>query len=94
MSATSNAIAAHKASAEFQDGLWAKWPTPAQWPGTLDLYEAAAYVRVSPATLRRACRPDRGGRASLAHQRFGTAYRLRKASLDAFGAVKERGIAA
>jgi hypothetical protein len=79
-----------KKSAEYAEALWAKWPTPAQWPGSLDLYEAAAYRRISYGTIWRACQIDRAGKAALAHQRFGTVYRISRAALDAFGVVGER----
>lgn len=77
-------------SREFQESLWRKWPTPADWPGVLDLYEAAAYRRVGYGTIWRACQCDRAGRASLAHQRLGDVYRVTRTALDAFGAVKTR----
>lgn len=80
-------------SREFQDALWAKWPTRAHWPASLDLYEAAAYKRVAYLTLWRACQMGKDLRARLKHQRFGTAYRVDKADLDAFGLVKERSAA-
>lgn len=80
-------------SAEYQDSLWAKWPLPEQWPMRLDLYEAAAYLRADYLTLWRACQCGSDGRARLAHQRVGNAYRVDRRSLDAFGAVKQRGAA-
>jgi hypothetical protein len=82
-----------RTSRAFQDSLWAKWPTPAQWPGSLDLYEAAAYKRVAYLTLWRACQKGRDGMARLEHQRLGSIYRVDKAKLDAFGRVKERSAA-
>lgn len=77
-------------SAEHQDSLWRKWPQPADWPGTLDLYEAAAYCRVAYLTIWRACQTGRDGKARLAHRRFGTVYRVNKSALDRFGMVAER----
>jgi excisionase family DNA binding protein len=56
----------------------------------MDVYEAAAYLRVSPDTIRRAVVVARDGRARLAHQRLRSVYRFRKADLDAFGAVPGR----
>ena len=80
-------------SREYQDSLWAKWPTPADWPGSLNIYEAAAYKRISYDTVWTACQCGSDGKSRLAHQRFGNTYRLAKAALDAFGAVKERSAA-
>lgn len=79
-----------RTSRVFQDTLWAKWPAPANWPGSLDLYEAAAYKRVAYLTLWRACQTGRDGRARLKHQRFGSVYRVDRAALDAFGVVQQR----
>ena len=86
----SEVVIINKKSEAFSDALWAKWPTPAQWPGSLDLYEAAAYRRISYGTIWRACQIDRSGKAALSHQRFGTVYRISRAALDAFGVVAER----
>lgn len=79
-----------KASAAWQDALWRRWPREDCWPVKMDVYEAAAYLRVSPDTIRRAVVIARDGRARLAHQRLGSVYRFRKADLDAFGAVPGR----
>lgn len=79
-----------KASAAWQDALWRRWPREDCWPAKMDVYEAAAYLRVSPDTIRRAVVIARDGRAKLAHQRLGSVYRFRKADLDAFGAVPGR----
>jgi hypothetical protein len=79
-----------KCSAAWQLEQWARWPLEEQWPGVLDLYEAAAYRRIHPDTVARACRPDRAGKAALAHQRVGSKYRITRRSLDAWGAVKAR----
>jgi excisionase family DNA binding protein len=79
-----------KASAVWQDALWRRWPREDVWPAKMDVYEAAAYLRVSPDTIRRAVIVARDGKAKLAHQRLGSVYRLRKADLDAFGSVPGR----
>ncbi len=79
-----------KRSADYAEKLWQKWPLPENWPGVLDLYEAAAYRRVHYKTIRKACTPDRRHRAALRHQRFGVAYRIARADLDRFGLVKNR----
>lgn len=84
------AAARYKRSAEYAEALWKKWPTAREWPGVLDLYEAAAYLRVCYNTVRRACLPDRKGRAALRHQRLGAAYRITREALDRFGVVEER----
>lgn len=81
---------AMKCGREWQDLQWAKWPTPAHWPGVLDLYEAAAYRRVHPDTIRRATVPGRDHKAKLRHQRFGSGLRFSKGDLDRFGVVEER----
>lgn len=82
-----------KRTAEFAEQLWAKWPREADWPGVLDLYEAAAFCRVSYNTILRACQPGRDHKARLAHQRFGSIYRIKKAALERFGLVEERAVA-
>lgn len=76
------------ATREWQDDLWRRWPTPAEWPGWLTVYEAAAYVRVHHHTIREALEPDRSGRASLAHKKIGGTYRIRKSVLDAWNDVE------
>lgn len=83
-------VHALKCSPAWQLAQWAKWPDEAMWPGVMDLYLAAAFCGVCPATIRRACIPGRDGRALLAHQRFGAKYIIRKASLLAFGKVQAR----
>lgn len=91
MAATRNQVTPLKSSREWQDEQWRKWPSEADWPGSLDLYEAAAFRRVSPATIRRAIVKDRAGCASLRHQRLGrTGLRFAKADLQAFGLVPDR----
>jgi hypothetical protein len=82
-----------KSSRAWQAQLWALWPTEAQWPGVLDIYEAAAFRRVHPDTIRRACTPDRNKQARLTHQRLGASYRIKKSALEAFGLVTERSAA-
>lgn len=81
----------YKRTAAYADDLWRKWPRTEDWPGSLNLYEAAAYKRVDYKTLWRACQTGRDGKARLAHQRFGTDYRISKAALDRFGLVEQRG---
>jgi hypothetical protein len=83
-----------KSSQVWQLEQWSRWPRERDWPGTLDLYEAAAFLRVSPRTLSDACKVARtDGKARLAHQRIGAAYRFTKTALQRFGAVEERGAA-
>lgn len=79
-----------KATAGWQESLWRRWPREECWPVKMDVYEAAAYLRVSPDTIRRAVIVSRDGKAKLGHQRLGSVYRLRKADLDAFGSVPGR----
>ena len=79
-----------KSSREFQDALWRKWPAESDWPGRLDVYEAAAYCRVSPDLIRDALTPGRDGRSKLAHKRIGVIFRIRKIDLDNFGQVLGR----
>lgn len=81
-----------KRSREWQEMLWKHWPTPADWPGSLDVYEAAAFKRISEDTIRAASRPGRDGRAKLRHQRFGAAYRYSKSDLDQYGRVEAREV--
>jgi hypothetical protein len=81
---------AFKSSRVWQDECWARWPTDAAWPQVLDMYEAAARLRVSPDSLRRATKTDRDGKARLAHQRIGSVYRFRSRDIDAFGQVHGR----
>lgn len=79
-----------KSSPEWQDELWRRWPREEDWPARLDVYEAAAYLRLSPDTIRRALVQARDGRAKLAHQRIGSIYRIRRVDLDTFGKVEAR----
>lgn len=58
----------------------------------MDIYEATAYLRISPDTIRRAVIVARDGKAGLAHQRLGSIYRIRKIDLDAFGVVPGRSV--
>ena len=89
--AAGNSTAAKiKASEAWQDRLWRTWPREECWPAKMDIYEAAAYLRVSPDTIRRAVIVGRDGKARLAHQRLGSIYRIRKIDLDVFGAVAGR----
>ncbi len=77
-------------SEEWQLECWRRWPSPANWPAILDIYEAAAFLRVSHWTLRRAAVTGRDGRAALSHQRIGSAIRFRRADLEKFGLVQDR----
>jgi hypothetical protein len=77
-----------KSTEEFQLSLWSRWQQHELWPGTLDLYEAAAYLRLSPSSIRRATQTDQHGRAALPHQRFRSLYRFRRDDLDRFGRVE------
>jgi excisionase family DNA binding protein len=79
-----------KASSAWQDRLWQNWPRDECWPAKMDVYEAAAYLRVSPDTIRRALVVARDGKARLAHQRLGSIYRIRKSDLDSFGVISGR----
>ena len=80
-----------KSSRAFQDLLWRKWPAETDWPGKLDVYEAAAYCRVSPDLIRDSLTLGRDGKARLPHNRLGGIYRIRKVDLDCFGQVLGRG---
>ena len=77
-------------SGEWQFECWRKWPKPENWPAILDVYEAAAFLRVSHWTLRRATVTGRDGRAKLSHQRIGSVIRFRRSDLEKFGLVKDR----
>lgn len=81
-----------KSTAEWQDSIWQRWPREECWPAKMDIYEAAAYLRISPDTIRRAVIVARDGKARLAHQRLGSIYRIRKIDLDAFGVVPGRSV--
>lgn len=69
---------------------WERWTTPDAWPHRINIVEAAAYLRVSTDTIRRALRTGRDGRARLAHQRLGLRIVLHRTDLDAFGRVAAR----
>lgn len=79
-----------KSTEAWQLACWVRWAKEEDWPGKLDLYEAAAYLRVSPASIRRATEVDRAGRAELPHQRIGAAYRFSRRDLDCHGRVEGR----
>jgi hypothetical protein len=81
---------AFKSSPDWQDSCWTRWPKEESWPGILDLYEAAARVRMSPDTIRRATATGRDGRAKLAHRRIGTSYRFWLRDIDNYGIVLGR----
>ena len=92
--AASSTAAKIKASSTWQDRLWQNWPREECWPAKMDIYEAAAYLRVSPDTIRRAVVVARDGKARLAHQRLGSIFRIRKIDLDTFGVVPARALRA
>jgi hypothetical protein len=79
-----------KSSRRFQEELWQRWPAEADWPGRLNVYEAAAYCRVSPDLIRDALTLGRDGKSRLPHCRIGGIYRIRKADLEVFGQVLGR----
>ncbi len=78
-------------SPEFAARCWQRWPQEADWPGVLDLYEAAAFLRVDYKSIWRACQPSRtDGLARLAHQRIGNTYRIHRTDLARLGRVEAR----
>jgi len=79
-----------KAESRWQSSQWKKWPDKKDWPGTLDVYESAAYLRVSPDLLRSRLRPGRDRKAELGHQRIGGVYRIDRSDLDNLGRVLGR----
>lgn len=81
-----------KISESWQLEQWKLRTCAKDWPDVLDLYESAAYLRVSYNTVRAACMKDRNGKAQLRHQRIGTSYRIRRMNLDALGAVPDRAM--
>jgi hypothetical protein len=81
---------AFKSSPDWQYGCWKRWPKEDSWPGVLDLYEAAARVRMSPDSLRRAAATGRDGRAKLAHRRIGISYRFSLREIDNYGLIHAR----
>lgn len=93
LTTTQAETAKFKRSRAYADKLWAQWPSREQWPGTLNLYESAAYLRCSYEYLWEACQPDRKKKARLKHQRLGADYRVQRESLDRFGLVEERSAA-
>jgi len=88
--ARSGSTAKIKATEAWQQTAWERWPREECWPAKMDVYEAAAYLRVSPDTVRRAVVVARDGKARLAHQRLGSIYRIRKVDLDSFGVIPGR----
>jgi hypothetical protein len=85
-----NRATREKSRVTWQEAQWARFPSEKDWPARMDVYLAAAYCRINPDTLRRAMTVGRDGRALLAHQRFGAAYRIRKEDLDAYGRIHGR----
>lgn len=79
-----------KSSKDWQESMWRQWKESGCWPAILDVYEAAAYLRVSPDTIRRALVCGRDGRARLAHHRIGSVHRIRRTDIDVFGKVDRR----
>lgn len=80
-----------QSSEEWQESLWKKWPTEDSWPANLSVYEAAAFMRIHPDSIRGALVVGRDGKARLAHQKWGAIFRIRRADLSAFGRVETRG---
>lgn len=85
-----NASTKEKSSVAWQTDLWRCWPREEDWPARLDVYEAAAYLRISPDSIRRALILARDGRAKLPHQRVGSIYRIRRTDLNSLGRVEGR----
>lgn len=79
-----------KATEEWQAGLWRKWPEENLWPVKMDVYEAAAYMRVSPDSIYRDLVQGRDGKAALQHQSVRGGYRIKRVDLEAHGLVKGR----
>lgn len=82
--------AVFRRSREYQEMLWRQWPSPEQWPGKLDLCEAAAYLRSDYSSIWEAAQVGKDGRAKLPHQRIGAKYIFNKRDLDAYGRVSGR----
>lgn len=78
-----------KSTEEWQATQWARWPREEDWPVTLDVYEAAALLRVSHDLIRSLLVTDRLGRAKLRHTRLGVTIRIKKADLLAYGVVPD-----
>jgi hypothetical protein len=80
-----------KSSGEWQNLQWKKWPSYGDWPGYLDVYESAAYLRICPKFIRRRLCivvDDNGERsAAIPHLRIGGIFRLNKEYLEHLGAV-------
>ncbi len=80
-----------KRTAAYAELLWQRWPRVEDWPGVLDLYEAAAFLRVDYKSIWRACLVARtDGKARLCHQRIGNHYRIARGDLQRFGRVEAR----
>ena len=75
----------------WQRRQWVKWPREEMWPLAVSVYEAAAFLRVSPDLIRDALIIARfDGKARLAHQKIGSIYRIYLADLKSFGRVEAR----
>lgn len=83
-------LAQMKATDDWQAAQWARWPREEDWPATLDVYEAAALLRVSHDLIRSLLVTDRLGRAKLRHTRLGVTIRIKKSDLLAYGVVPDR----
>ena len=76
-----------KATEFYQLELWSRWPKHENWPGTLCVDEAAAYLRISPHWIRKSVVKNREEKSELPHQRLGTSIRIKKSDLDRLGQV-------
>lgn len=86
----SRTLAQVKSTDEWQAAQWSRWPREEDWPAMLDVYEAAALLRVSHDLIRSLLVTDRLGRAKLKHARLGVTIRIKKSDLLAYGVVPDR----
>ena len=86
----SRTLAQIKSTDEWQAAQWSRWPREEDWPAILDVYEAAALLRVSHDLIRSLLVTDRLGRAALRHTRLGVTIRIKKSDLLAYGVVPDR----
>ena len=86
-----DSIDATKSSRAWQNELWRQRPRYSDWTGSLDVYESAAYLRISPKFIRqRLCivtDENHGIFAEIPHLRVGAVWRIKKEHLEQFGAV-------